>query len=186
MLIKKNNLRQELKQKRQQINERAHLALSQYIIEKIQTLVIFKKAYHIGLYYPIQQEVNILKLIQNQNKQFYLPRINSQNMLQFHQIIKLDDLITGQYGIPEPQKTNVIGTPDLLIIPMLGFDIDGHRLGYGQGHYDRYLNTIQKPFCLGVAFDIQQVPYIPHEPHDIDMDLIVTDKKIVKCKDLGQ
>ena len=182
MIITKTQLRQELKQKRQQLNATSHQTLSQQIVQKIQTLSIFKQSIHIGLYYPIQQEVDILALRQHQDKQFYLPRINAENMLQFHQIIELTDLITGQWGIPEPHLNNITIIPDLLIIPMLGFDKAGHRLGYGKGYYDRYLNAAQKPFCLGVAFDFQQVQHLPHEAHDIDMMLIVTNKKILVCQ----
>ena len=179
MASKKSDLRQQLKQKRQNISAKTHQALSQIIVEKIQTQEIFKKALHIGIYYPIHAEVDVLGLLKNQDKTFYLPHINSQNMLEFRQVKVLKNLVPNQWGIPEPKESHLKGIPSLLIIPMLGFDIECHRLGYGKGYYDRFLGNPKKPLCLGVAFDFQQTNNIPHESHDINMDLIITDKKIV-------
>ena len=179
MASKKSDLRPQLKQKRQHISPKTHQALSQIIVEKIQTQEIFKQALHIGIYYPIHAEVNVLGLLKNQDKIFYLPHINSQSRLEFREVKALEDLIPNYWGIPEPKAENLTGIPDLLIIPMLGFDIECHRLGYGKGYYDGYLNTPKKPFCLGIAFDVQQVQKLPHESYDINMDLIITDKKII-------
>lgn len=177
MPLEKHHLRHELKQKRQQLNPKKHQEFSQIIVEKIEKLTIFKNSIHIGIYYPIHQEVNVLALLKNQCKIFYLPRINSQNTLSFHQVNKLENLIPNEWGIPEPSMENLEGIPELLIIPMLGFDLKAHRLGYGKGYYDAYLNTMPKPFCIGVAFAFQQVKNIPHESHDIKMDLIITNQE---------
>jgi len=180
MTIKKSDLRQELKQKKQQISKAAHHELSQMIVKQIETLSIFKNTQHIGIYYPIYQEVDVLALIKHLEKKFYLPRINSQNMLEFHRCKHLNHLIPNPWGIPEPSPNNPVCIPELLIIPMLGFDLSGNRLGYGKGYYDQYLQNKQKTFCLGVAFDFQEIHRIPDERHDIKMDLIVTESRLIK------
>src|SRR5436190_595692 len=71
--------------------------------------------------------------------------------------------------------------PDLILIPLVGFDQSGARLGHGQGFYDRALAAIhgrgRRPPLVGLAFSVQEVPRIPHEPHDIRLDWIVTEKE---------
>ena len=71
--------------------------------------------------------------------------------------------------------------PDLILVPLLGFDRTGARLGYGKGHYDRTLAGFAEkgitPMLVGVAFSVQEVARIPREPHDVRLDCIVTEKE---------
>jgi len=66
--------------------------------------------------------------------------------------------------------------PDLVLMPLLGFDDQGTRLGYGGGYYDRTLSVLpKKPLLVGLAFAAQELPHIPREAHDIPLDMIVTE-----------
>lgn len=82
----------------------------------------------------------------------------------------------GSMGPPPEAETRV---PDTLIVPVVGFDKAGHRLGYGKGFYDRAIAELRgnggKPRLVGVAFAAQEVPSIPDEPHDIRLDDLVTE-----------
>ena len=89
----------------------------------------------------------------------------------------------GFRGIPEPQGGEEVWpkSTDLMLLPGLAFDLQGQRLGYGGGYYDRYLAACQeRPFCYGIGFEEQLVPSLPHESHDQPLDGLVLPKRIVK------
>ncbi|MDF0678605.1 MAG: 5-formyltetrahydrofolate cyclo-ligase [Nitrosomonas sp.] len=89
------------------------------------------------------------------------------------------------YGIPFPDNTRGI-TVDSIIIPLLGFDEQGYRLGYGSGYFDRTLAAMSpRPLAIGVAFEILRLPTIHPQQHDIPMDYIVTEQSILHRTDTG-
>jgi 5-formyltetrahydrofolate cyclo-ligase len=71
-------------------------------------------------------------------------------------------------------------TPQALLIPMVGYDPAGYRLGYGGGYYDRTLAALTpRPFCIGIAYDDSQLETIHPQPHDIPMNVIVTERRVL-------
>src|SRR5690606_23733885 len=83
------------------------------------------------------------------------------------------------WGIPVPAD-RVVVRPQVLLIPLIGFDEQCHRLGNGGGYYDRTLAAMQpKPFSVGIGFDVGRLPTIYPQPHDIGMDLIVTESRVL-------
>ena len=68
---------------------------------------------------------------------------------------------------------------DVIIVPVLGFDAGGYRLGLGKGWYDRFLATQSQAFKIGLAYSWAQLPMLPHEPHDVPLDILVTEYEIV-------
>ena len=86
----------------------------------------------------------------------------------------------GAFGIEEPLGEPCTAEPDVVILPMLAADEHLHRLGYGGGYYDRYLTVHTAPFTVAVAYDEQIVPHVPHEPHDVLPQAIVTDRRILR------
>ena len=79
------------------------------------------------------------------------------------------------FGIPEPVNGPSV-TPDLLLVPLLGFDAAGYRLGYGGGYFDRTLAAwSERPKTIGVGFELGRMPTIQPQPHDIPLDMIVTE-----------
>jgi 5-formyltetrahydrofolate cyclo-ligase len=82
----------------------------------------------------------------------------------------------GIWDIPIPAEREVLN-PDVLVIPLVGFDAQGYRLGYGGGYYDRTIAAApRRPFCVGLGFSEAHLPTIFPQPHDMPMDLIVTDR----------
>jgi 5,10-methenyltetrahydrofolate synthetase len=82
----------------------------------------------------------------------------------------------GVWNIPIPVKREVV-TPDALIVPLVGFDEERYRLGYGGGYYDRTIASMaRRPFCVGLGYAEGKLPTIYPQPHDIPMNLIVTDQ----------
>lgn len=81
------------------------------------------------------------------------------------------------FGTLAPSELAPLVEPDVIIMPLLGFDSRGTRLGYGGGYYDRTLERLKKrPRLVGIAFAAQEFDSIPHEPHDMPLDVIVTEQ----------
>jgi 5-formyltetrahydrofolate cyclo-ligase len=91
----------------------------------------------------------------------------------------------GMLGQQEPLPHADEVMPDLLVIPMLGFTRQGYRLGYGSGFYDRTLpnlRAIKSVKTVGLAYSIQELPEFPVEPHDVPLDIIITEKEVIRIK----
>jgi 5-formyltetrahydrofolate cyclo-ligase len=96
----------------------------------------------------------------------------------------LKKLIPGRFDILEPPMGTALPPAeiDLILVPGLAFDNRGHRLGYGQGYYDRFLSLL-KPECfiLGVAYSFQIVDKTPNVEHDIPVNAVLTEKYLMLC-----
>lgn len=94
-----------------------------------------------------------------------------------------DTLETGKYGIEISPESEPALIPDIVLVPLVAFDADGHRLGYGAGFYDatiHHLRQLKKEAqIIGIAFAAQQVKNIPAEPHDARLDAVVTERGIL-------
>jgi 5-formyltetrahydrofolate cyclo-ligase len=102
----------------------------------------------------------------------------------FRQVTGLDALQEGAFGIPEPRPTGIeheAEGADLIVVPGVAFDLSGHRIGYGKGYYDRFLELPERKACLvGLCHDFQLIDgAIQADRHDIQMDIIVTDRRII-------
>lgn len=154
------------------------------IIETIDSIPEFINAKNILFYIPIHGEVDLTFLFEKykDQKNFILPRVvKDSKELTLYIIKNLNDLEEGSFRIPEP-KTNLKTTSpdqlDCIILPGVAFAPDGHRIGYGQGFFDRML---KKTSCLkiGVAYEFQIVENIPEEDHDVPVDRIVTESRTI-------
>jgi len=92
-------------------------------------------------------------------------------------------LLPSTFNVPEPVGHELPARPEevqAVIIPMLAFDAEGNRLGYGAGYYDRFLCRYPHPQKIGIAFSCQQAQSIPVDENDVKMDYIVTEKEIIR------
>ena len=145
---------------------------------------IKKKSIIIALYYPSNFELNVLKVLELKyfsDQMILLPVTEKNNLMNFYQWKKNDVLIVNEFGMLEPIKTKQ-KIPDIIIVPMLAFDKDKFRLGYGKGYYDRYLKKYIKQYkdtiTVGVAFSFQKHNKLPINKNDIKLDFILTEKGI--------
>ena len=102
--------------------------------------------------------------------------------MDFFQWSKNDPLKINQYGIPEPISSK-ISYPDILLVPLVGYDNNLNRLGYGGGFYDRYIEKIEKikkVIKIGLAFSYQKLIKVPISRYDKKLDFIITEKEILK------
>ena len=109
-----------------------------------------------------------------------MPKKNNQ--MDFFKWSKNDPLKINKYGIPEPVSSKIF-YPDILLVPLVGYDNDLNRLGYGGGFYDRYIEKIEKikrVIKIGLAFSYQKIKSLPTNQHDKKLDFIITEKEILK------
>ena len=135
----------------------------------------------IGGYYPFNHEVNIMEILENFEKKKYLitlPKIKKNNKMDFFSWSIKEPLIVNKFGIPEP-SSNEIKYPNILLVPLVAFDKDLNRIGYGGGYYDRYIKKIKKKkklISIGLAYSFQKVKKIPINKFDMKLDFIITEK----------
>ena len=138
----------------------------------------------IGGYFPVNYEVDdleILKEFAKKNYQISLPVIKKNFNMDFYKWSFDDPLKINQYGIPEPNSKKLI-YPDVILVPLVAFDNNLNRLGYGGGYYDRVIKKLSKKkkiLKIGLAFSIQKINNVPVTRHDKKLDHIVTDKYIL-------
>ena len=136
----------------------------------------------IGGYYPYNYEVDVIKVLKKFEKQNYiisLPKIKKNAQMDFFNWSTDDPLEINKYGIPEPTSTEV-KYPSILLVPLVAFDKDFNRIGYGGGFYDRYIFKIKKSkkiITIGLAYSFQKVNKIQVNNHDIKLDFIITEKE---------
>ena len=135
----------------------------------------------IGGYYPYNHEVNVMPLLEKFEKSNYiisLPKISKNSSMNFFVWSTNDPLNINKYGIPEPLANRMI-FPDVLLVPLVAYDKNFNRVGYGGGFYDRYIKRTKKIkniLTIGLAFSYQKVKKIPIEKNDVKLDLIITEK----------
>lgn len=182
MQTEKQQLRKTLLSLREALPKHLVTQFSQNICQKILDFKPFQNAKNIGYYHALNHEVSLAFLSSKTHKAFYVPKITGQSM-SFCQ--DLAPYHQNQFGILEPTNNQniTIDHLDMILVPMVGFDRQGHRLGMGKGYYDRLLSKhARSPLLVGVAYSFQERPLIPLENHDQSMDYIITEKTILKCR----
>tara|TARA_B100001057_G_scaffold139601_1_gene139268 strand:+ start:663 stop:1199 length:537 start_codon:yes stop_codon:yes gene_type:complete len=137
----------------------------------------------VGGYYPYNYEVDtieILNKLENKNFIVSLPKIKKNSQMNFFSWSKDNPLTINKQGIPEPMSKKII-YPDILLVPIVAYDKDFNRIGYGGGFYDRYIKKIKKMkniLTIGLAHSFQKIKKVPTNKNDIKLDYVVTSKKI--------
>ena len=138
----------------------------------------------IGGYFPVNYEIDdleILKKLKKKKYQISLPIIKKNFDMDFYRWSFDDPLKINKYGIPEPFSKKLI-YPDILLVPLVAFDKNLNRLGYGGGYYDRVIDKLSKKkniLKIGLALSVQKINNVPVTKYDKKLDYIVTDKYIL-------
>ena len=179
----KSQLRKKILKIREKTNkENIHINFNQ-IIKLLKKEKITKKI--VGGYYPINFEIDDLELLKKFEKNKFnisLPVIKKNFQMDFYKWSFSDPLKVNKYGIPEPETKNIV-YPDILLIPLVAFDKNLNRLGYGGGYYDRLIAKLSKKkkiMKIGLAFPFQKIDKVPINVYDQKLDYIVTNNYIVK------
>jgi 5-formyltetrahydrofolate cyclo-ligase len=181
----KAELRQVLLAKRRQIT----LAERQRAAIKAAALFVasdcFHASQHIACYYASENEFDcafIINEIWAANKKCYLPQVTSklEKKLDFVLYPKHAALQKNRYGILEPVEINKVSLAelDVVLLPLVGFDLAGNRLGMGGGYYDRTFAARPNKNCplIGLGYDLQKTAELPKDPWDITLDSVITEK----------
>jgi len=142
----------------------------------------------IALYAPIQNETDTAEIFAAAilaGKRVLCPAFCGQEIV-LRQVKEPFSFKMGKFGIPEPPLESseyLADEPGLIVVPGVAFDPSGHRIGFGKGYYDRFLNNPMRSAKLtGLCHDFQvTAEAIPAEEHDIRMDTVVTDKRVIRC-----
>jgi len=143
-------------------------------------------------YRPMGSEIDpapLLAWFAAAGAQIVLPRTAPKGSglpLSFHLWSPGQSLIKSAFGVAEPRAETVQLVPDLVIVPLLAFDELGHRMGYGQGHYDRTLEALRAchpVVAIGLAFEAQRVAFVPREDHDQPLDGILTQSRYMALRE---
>lgn len=193
---KRRTLRRQLRQQRRALSPSQQKHASQRLVQRLRQLPEVQRARHVALYLPNDGEIDptpLLAWLKYRNAQAYLPVLKplAENSLWFVHYHPGTPMITNRFGIPEPSTRHAahhsrrrpVWALDVILLPLVGFDANGERLGMGGGFYDRTLARLQnggpRPRLIGVAHDCQGVERLPTAPWDIPLDAIVSDTRLI-------
>jgi 5-formyltetrahydrofolate cyclo-ligase len=186
----KNEIRAEVLKRRDSIPLDLKKSKNAAIRKRLFNLEEFIAAKSVLMYVSFRTEVDTLGQLEDilcMGKKLALPLVDSkQKTLTLYEIKDISDLEPGYMDIPEPKVAEDrkvdLKDIDIIVLPGTGFDIKGNRLGYGGGYYDKLLSSADKKIpTVALAFEEQVVEEIPAEPHDIKMDIIITDERFIRA-----
>ena len=183
----KESIRKKVLEQRNKLTDKDIKEKSVLIKKKLFSLPEFKKSKTVMFFVSFGKEVFTHDMIKDalKNKQVYVPTVKNNSLI-VSKITGFKELNKkNKYGILEPSKIKEIDINeiDLVIVPGVAFDCAGYRVGYGKGYYDKFLNDFDKE-KIGLAFEFQTTKELPKEDHDVVVDKVITEKRIIKCDQL--
>ncbi|QXE90802.1 5-formyltetrahydrofolate cyclo-ligase [Geomonas subterranea] len=170
--------------RRRELSKPQVASLSLALQQRFLDLPEYQAARTLVLYAPIHHEVDtaaVAVAALASGKTLLYPAVAGHD-LKFCRVAALAELAPGKYGIPEPEGEGCDpAEADLIVVPGVAFDLCGRRIGYGKGYYDRSLHRLEGSGKLvAFCYDFQLLQEIAGEPHDVTMDLIVTESRVVR------
>lgn len=160
--------------------------LSRVLSENLMQLDMTKKLW-LAVYHPIIHEIKCMGTIRALSSLQYklcLPCIEDDTIktLKFREFLNEDELITGKWNIKQPKPLAQAVDPDIVIVPLLAFDDNLYRLGYGKGYYDGTITTLRAKkliMTVGLAYEFQKYETnLPRDDHDVSLDFIITEESV--------
>jgi len=188
MTPSKTQLREHLRQQRRALTPQAQLGAATAAANRASQLPGWLAAKRIALYLANDGELDtsaVATLCRREGKHLFLPVIREDRALEFAKWDTGMTLRANRFGIPEPgaeAERCPIPALDMLLLPLVAWDLQGGRLGMGGGFYDRTLAGVSGPLRVGLAHTLQQVPRVPRDTWDIALDWVLTDTGLHCCK----
>ena len=192
LLDNRINLREDLRSRRNALNPSQQATASAWALRHVMKLPKFLRAYHVALYMPSDGELDprpIAEQLWKMGKHCYLPVLHpsQERQLWFVEYTPQSLLKPNRFGIPEPDHRQAIKIAanllDVVLLPLVGFDRQGGRLGMGGGFYDRtfafHKAKKTKPYLVGLAHACQEVESLEMADWDIPLYGVVTDKEVI-------
>ena len=180
----KRELRERMKLLRDQLSTEEIARRSESICERLMNLAPLKSAHCVFTYVSCRSEVHTHDLIRRMlgsSMTVTVPKVISRGEMEAHRLLRWAQLRPGAFDILEPQDTESYEGPiDLCVAPGLAFTPAGDRLGYGRGHYDRFLARRSEMLVVAIAFEVQLLEWIPTEPTDHRVNMIITEERVIE------
>jgi 5-formyltetrahydrofolate cyclo-ligase len=189
----RRELRQHLAAQRRALTPAQRITAAQGLRHSLEQLPEYHTDARVAGYWACDGELPlnlVITPLATRGQRYLLPIQDDDRQLRFAPWMAGEPVQPNRFGIPEPVAPREWFAPfqvDLVLVPLLGFDRHGHRLGYGGGWYDRsfaFLNDQARPtepLLVGVAYDFQELPVIKPEPWDVPLDYIATDRELIDC-----
>ncbi len=187
----KDELRRSLRRRRADIAPSLRVEAAHAAAEHLGSLPHWEACQQLGLYYPGAEEFDCMplaELARSRGAELYLPVIGEDMALTFAHWAAGARLQSNRYGITEPDPTAArieLSDLDLVIVPLVGWDRQGGRLGMGGGFYDRTLSAGPRPPVIGLAYAAQEVEVVPMASWDIPLDYVLTERELVRIAPAG-
>ncbi|MEL6413529.1 MAG: 5-formyltetrahydrofolate cyclo-ligase [Pseudomonadota bacterium] len=181
MSEEKDLLRAALKERREELTARDPDA-GETLADKFPMKLFERYGPTVALYLPIGSEIDpkpLMGKLVAAGAKLALPCVQDDGSMVYRAYTRGDMLEQRPFGLLEPNPEVPEVNPTLVITPLLGFDRNGNRLGYGKGHYDRALTRLREQgrvFVCGLAYFGQEVEELPAEPHDVPLDWVMTER----------
>ena len=168
------------------------MAAAEALAQSLEQLPEFLVDRHIAGYWAVAGEMPLHAAFANlraREQSYYLPLIGEANLLRFAPWTPGAPLRQNRYGIPEPEAAETLAPNelDVVLLPLLGFDRYGNRLGMGAGYYDRSFAFLHdavrpaRPVLVGIGYHFQEVAPMTPEAWDVRLDFIATDRELIAC-----
>lgn len=193
-VMDRQQIRQQIRQQRRELTDDERQLASHRLCDQIARSSLFKISKRIAFYIPSDGEMDLLPLLDYAwqcKKKCFLPVLgpNKTRRLWFLPVTPDTLLVSNRYGIPEPehprkQRCFKPISLDLILMPLVAFDMQGNRLGMGGGFYDRTLSFLlsrkiwNKPYLMGTAYAFQEIPGLEQQKWDVPLHSIATDNGI--------
>jgi 5-formyltetrahydrofolate cyclo-ligase len=191
--LPRNILRKELRLRRRALGKSFKHRVSKRVMQLLIRHGWLKHGQRVGIYLAMDEEVSLSEVIdaaQHRGCSLFLPQIinTRRRIMKFYPYHQQSRLIVHRWGIRQLARTTLpcaTRSLDLVLVPLVGFDDQGHRLGMGGGFYDRHFAFLRnarvvRPKLIGVAFSCQKISAIDAQPHDIQLNAVVSEHGLTK------
>lgn len=179
--MKKERIRNNIKTQKSLLTETEKRQAAADVFGRLEKTAAFLLSENILMYHSLPDELSTVDFIErwHNRKNFFLPRVNGVNL----EILPYDRsrLALGAFHIEEPQGDDTVDVAEMemIVVPGIAFDRNGNRVGRGKGFYDRLL-SITKAHKVGVGYDFQYVEEIEADEHDVRMDVVITQSRMIR------
>lgn len=181
----KSSIRESIKNTRSKVSEAYQKIASHQVCSRIIGLDCYRHAKYVAVYQAVHGEIDLTELwhiATKENKTCYFPVLNDDLTLSFLPAAPNTPFKKNKFDIPEPFINKKLEVPveqlDLIVLPVVAFDVKCTRLGMGSGYYDRTLKNKSNPVLIGAAYQFQRTNTIEAEPWDVPLDAMVTQRAI--------
>lgn len=195
--IQKSKLREQFRNYRRSLSDESYERLSALIVDEVKLLPEVEHAQCVHLYWPIieQREIDTRPLFpwfEARGTDIILPKVlsfdvggSASHRLSHVRYPGEEELEINKWGIAEPQSSEAveISILDLVIVPAVGAGRNGYRVGHGYGYYDEFL-AASSALTVGLVYDACLVESVPNEPHDVPLDILISEREVIRVSGL--